>query len=386
MSLNNPNFPSSLCAVRNRILVSVQADTNWESLEDYHVRLRIMEEVGYRSGTWQEYLTLRHYAPLSDRFVYFEISTLLEDLLQPDPPPANISDRLPQRLEQSSRRVRIELEEYVGGNLNSSPYTYTFHILRAGFNKYLGQNLFKWAVTDGNPLTRQPSWKDTTPFLPEYHTAVLPANMTVRLKYKAYFEDGTDQTVSTSKTYQGIQYDVIRFPAGYEQLGLDQLSQQVTKWEVWLINDSDQSEVGEHTSYRLDPWDCSPMPRYFLWEGSLGGWHSLRSKGERSRNANISSTQVERLIPVGSLQQVRQQYRTEYEQVYEQYSGYLPNGHADWLLDLMISEDVYITQDFGYLRERIAIDRGSFTVNQDNDFLERISFNYRDATGAHRGL
>lgn len=386
MSLSNYQYPNPICGVRNRIPVSVQADAAWDTYDDYYVELQILQEDGYRSGTFTDWVALPHRAPDSTGKIEWQINELLEDMLSPEPPPANLLDRNPQRLEQSVRRYRIALPEYINGVLSGQPSTFTGWLVRAGFNNYRDQHLYAWAITDNQSLTHQPEWKDTTLYLPEYHTVVLPSNMTARLNYKVYYEDGTTQEVATTKTFAGLQYDVVRFPAGYEQIGLDQLPKQAVEWEAWISNDADQSEVGGRTSYRLDPWDYSPLPRYFLWEGSLGGWHSLRSKGENIREASVISSNVERLIPTGSLQQVRQQYGTRYEQTHEQYSGYLPDGHAAWLLDLMLSEDVYLTQDFGYQRERKVIDRESFTVERDNDFLQRVSFAYRDATGAHRGL
>ena len=370
--------------------LSLSADASWATLDRYRLKLTVEYETTWAGGVYSEITKLTEFPDESGE-VHFNVQRAIEGILKhslPTWPASNVATKDTTGI----RLVRLTIEELYGSTSTpqSTQVLTPFSVIRAGFNRWTDQGLSTY-ITSRLFLTMQPQEKLAHSLQPEWLSIIVDSTNTWTLYVKYTYEDDTQSAdIATAITLSATDGDLTVWPSGYTQLGLDTVSPKIVEWEVWISDGTNQSE---HRSYVLDE---SPdyLSRFYLWEGSLGGWHTMTTRGEGSWESSVSSVSVQKSLrhnaspqefPIGWT-------ATVYQNTHEQYSGYIPLDHAEWIgLDLMISEHVFRIGEFAPNRTAtgdlipIRIERDTVTVRKDNRFLGVIVFSYIESAN-HTGL
>lgn len=362
------------------IPVYATMDPNWQTYDDYFVRLLLDVEEPYRSGTFTAMDLEIHQRPGKNYLVAFNVARLLEGRLgydRPDLqgiPAATVAANV-------ARRFQIRLEEVKNGVVNTSVSAPVRHAYLAGFrgNKVNEISLYK---IQKKFLTHQPLFKIVSPYQPEFLYFIAPADDTYELTVDLYHDDDT----TTIGHLPGISVaaetgDVIIFPTGHQQLGLDSINPSVIKWDVYLNN-----SYSEVRTYEID-CHCSAIERFYLMANSLGGFDTVRTTGELSVKDETEGQRIEKEIGFFYDSQTRtyQDIDRTTQEVCTQHTGHLSREENYWLKDLLLTQDAYRIGDYypnlqatGDLVP-IVIDAGSVGRYQDQEFLYGFPFNYREA-------
>jgi len=388
--MNVTAFPGRFSSVKNPISFEVESDPNWNNLTDYHIQAVVQFYDPYGSTSIFTLDTLKEYPNAKNAGkVVFNISDLLESLLDHDPP--DQGNVFPDEIkEKMNRRYSVSIQEWINNAINDADH-YTFkHVLLAGFPEQEGQAMEAW-ISSGKFLTRQPREKIVTKCQPEYLSFVVPdVSLTgIKINVEVTFEDGSTLDVSDGTTYAIDQFEVMQIKTGYEALGLG-VGSPVQCWEVWITvsgGSDDGLVITERMKYCLDCTDCSVLDRYYVFENSLGGYDTLRTVGELKATIEVEGRMARKiphpLAAAGTRTVI--DYGTRHRHQFEQYVGYLEKEVAYWLQDLLTSDDFYRIGDWNPnttgtgLFIPLVRSGNNTLIYKDNDFFPAKSFKYKEA-------
>ena len=165
----------------------------------------------------------------------------------------------------------------------------------------------------------------------------------LNLKVKVYYRDNTIvEAVTRTLNNPGLGW-LLQVPAGFVNAGVQALDpvKPVIRYELWLENQSG-AIISEVRTYKLVQ-DIHPYSRYFMFLNSLGGYDTVRTTGISSKSAKFSRQEVEKFLPANYSRQSRQFATSDVasQNEYDVSSGHVSKRYADYLQDMLISQDVY---------------------------------------------
>lgn len=366
--------------VKSVMPVYALMDPNWQSYDDYYCRLYIEFEDTYRSGVFTDLdLDIRQ-RPGPSNGVQFDISRLLQAKLSFDRP--SIAGTPSAVLATNvTHRYKVRLEEWKNGLLNGSETSDILHAYLAGF-PFNDLQFMPAHINQYKFLTNQPATKEVTEFQLEFLYFIAPSTDTYTLKADLVHEnDNTTAGYNPGISIAAEQYDVILFPVGFEQLGLNTINPGVVKWTVYLNDGLSESRVYELAC------QCSPLDRYYLMSNSLGGYDTVRTTGELAVKDDTQSQRIQKILGTNYVSSNRSfaDIDTHIRETCNQHTGHLTKEENFWLKDLLLTEDAYRFGDYLPNLEStgrlvpIVIDRGSIPRYKDQDFLYGFPFSYKEA-------
>ncbi|MDB9116863.1 hypothetical protein PN597_16235 [Parabacteroides merdae] len=203
--------------------------------------------------------------------------------------------------------------------------SYTFRCIRSG-KMHLNESATQFLT--GNFLTWQPTQKAVTYYSPEWLTYYAPEDCTVRLR--AYWEDGTNSTISLSGQSSGT---CVSYNLQYAVIAGKFAGKRPMYYDVWVENPS-----GTRLSY-VQRYVASEKQgedeNWYLFENSLGGIDSLRAYGalkddpEYTHNLAVFGDESE-------------EYRIDTNRLLTRNTGMLTPEEARWLQDMFVASRKYV--------------------------------------------
>jgi hypothetical protein len=230
------------------------------------------------------------------------------------------------------------------------------------------------------------SWQSTTkkvfPSSPEFLyfiTNFSPLPTSFKTRVKVFYDDNTNETI-TIQTFQGITaFTVYSIPVGPLALGLDKLTKVVTSYEVWLCN-QDCERLSEIRTYQLETKYRKNI-KHILFSGSLGNFDTLTCVGKATENFKVTRQTSERYSGFDYLpnfsEKVVSKATGEREIVIN--TGWINKAQADYLIELLLSRDIFITTDREFLP--LTLTNDTYTVSDTDEFLvaRQFIFSYTNA-------
>ncbi len=201
----------------------------------------------------------------------------------------------------------------------------TFQVIRAGVAN-LADTAANWLKQ--NFLTWQPTQKQVTYYSPEWLTYYAIEHST--LKLKAFFNDGTNQTIVLGSMAAGSAYT-----ANLQYAVVSGLLGQLypSYYEVWV-----EFAAGVRLTYLqryLYSEPKSELEQWFLFENSLGGIDTIRAYGE-------TDFEGEHEHKISSIDGASSEYRIDTKRSYNKNTGYLDEYERRWLLDFFPSRQKFV--------------------------------------------
>lgn len=385
-----------VAGVKNPIAFLITCPLNWRSATTYEVRAVIQKEGSYRAGTLQVLLTLSD-QPDANNQVTFDLSHILETFVDADPPPSAGAQaaRICQKMDA---RYAVSFQEVSNGSIIDAEHVLFNHVILGGRNEYEGQKM-KPYFEAGLFLTWQPRTKYVTADQPEWLSLGIPESVgtdTLSLYADVIFEDGSEDTDNDLGLDLFVQsYDVAQWPAGYNQLGLSAItgSAETSGYRLYVKNSSGDV-VSEVMTYSFQGCECSPLDRFFLFQNSLGGIDTVRTRGEGKTTVVTSGQQAQRMLSPfrTGTERALLDYGKSLYAAHEQEVGISSEEEQMWLRDFLLAEHVwkvgesyFENPDAGGILVPVSIETGSTQIFQDNDYIHTLTFSYREST-QHRAI
>lgn len=257
------------------------------------------------------------------------------------------------------------------------------YVLKGGvtYLQFGYEPVFLTGYTSGNVkfITSQPRTKIVVSTQQEFlYYLVPPSTTTIKLKAKLYYTDNTTITVTALTKTPTVENEIYILPVGYTVAIAPSATKTVSKYEVWVENQSDvvKSEV---FTYKLTS-KTEVDQHFFLFETSLGSWDTLRTSGEHVKGITVETQTAQR-----TLQMLYTNSDGEFEKfdatgtdVFTQSTGYKTKEDIDWLEDLLYTKKVVkIGTDGEHIP--VLINTDSITKYKTRDNLFAITFEYQHA-------
>jgi hypothetical protein len=380
-----PSVLEKIYHVKNPITLSKAATAGWDALTNFRCfdDVRVEMEAGTDLFTSKLKIDL---VPDSDGNVTFQVSEAFRGVLTAAPPD-EAEDALVQ-LTDRIKKFRHFTGEISGTETEPNEEDLTpsalYMAMMGGLSKLQfptqGQGGFFSTYLPINKkfLTWAPTTKEVDNNQEDYLTFFIYSDEIVQMqvRIKAYYDDGTNET-DIIHTQEVSFAQLWQIPSGTSNSGVKLINpaKNVIKYELSLLNQSD-ALISEVRTYTIDKINL-PLRRFFLFLNSLGSFEVLRFYGATATEANISKTNVVKFLPYNyeQLDGERTVNFATVQKITEHSTGYLKTLGADWLAymeDFLLSKQVYdITNG---TRKPIAIEGGSFLVNEDRNYERYVRF------------
>lgn len=202
--------------------------------------------------------------------------------------------------------------------------TSSFRCIRSGkLNLTQGASAF----LTGNFLTWQPNQKPVTYYSPEWLTYYAVQDCSIRLK--AYWEDGTDSTITLVSPSAGNCYTL---NMQYAVVSGKFAGKRPMYYDVWVEGgDSRLSYIQRYVASEKQGED----ENWYLFENSLGGLDSLRAYGALSDDPEYTHN-------IANFGDKSEEYRIDANRLQTRNTGYLTPEEARWLQDLFVAPFKYL--------------------------------------------
>lgn len=191
----------------------------------------------------------------------------------------------------------------------------------------------------------------------------------VQLKATVRYEDLTSISQNVKSFPSSKPYELLRFPAGVKQLGLDALNpaKKIKEYDLQLVSGTE--ELSQKKTYQV-----YAERRYYkklLYRNSLGAWDHVLCLGRGKKSLSTKEESINRELTVGYAYSDREEETVSKigeltgEFVIANLNGY-QRAH---LIDLAISERVYEQTASGYLAVGVKM---SLDPEDDFENLEEI--------------
>ncbi len=331
-----------------------------------------LEEV-YESGIFSLKYSSEHPAK-ADGTTDFNVQQVLNAFLDSQVP--EFGDQIVRTVSEAFKRFYLSYFEKYGDPPAPDDTTTneTFYVLYGGLSE---QEFAKQTFFDSYLDTIKPfmSWSpQTQPIADDQHAYLHfvvnnSAYSTLNLMGTIRYTDGTS-TVQLLRSVTAVKpFEVLRFPAGIQQLQLQNLnpSKIIASYDLQLM--SDEIELSELRTFEV--YGAKAHYRKLLYLNSLGGWDHVLCFGRGKQALRTAEETISRELPVGFSY-------TDREEETVSKSGRLTgqliiatlNGsQRKHLIDLAISERVYEQTATGYLPVQVKFD---FDPQDDYENLDEI--------------
>lgn len=250
----------------------------------------------------------------------------------------------------------------------------TFYVLYGGLSdqEFAKQTFFDSYLDTVKPFL---TWSPTTqPIAADQHSylhfvVVNPVFSSLTLKATVRYSDNTSVTADVKSISPVKNFEVVRFPAGVIQLGLQDLnpSKIIVGYDLQLF--SGTTELSEKRTYEV--YGVKRHYRKLLYLNSLGGWDHILCFGRGKQSLRTQEETISRDLPVGYSYSDREEEtvsksgRLTGQLVIATLNGY----QRKHLIDLAISEKVFEQTATGYLPVKVEMD---FDPEDDFENLDEI--------------
>jgi hypothetical protein len=250
----------------------------------------------------------------------------------------------------------------------------TFYVLYGGLSE---QEFAKQTFFDSYLDTVKPflTWSPTTqPIAADQHSylhfvVVNPVFSSLTLKATVRYSDNTSVTADVKSISPVKNFELVRFPAGVQQLALQALNPTkiIVGYDLQLF--SGTTELSEKRTYEV--YGVKRHYRKLLYLNSLGGWDHILCFGRGKQSLRTQEETISRDLPVGYSYSDREEETVSKsgmltgELVIATLNGY----QRKHLIDLAISEKVYEQTATGYLPVKVKMD---FDPEDDFENLDEI--------------
>lgn len=202
--------------------------------------------------------------------------------------------------------------------------TSSFRCIRSGkLNLTQGASAF----LTGNFLTWQPNQKPVTYYSPEWLTYYAVHDCSIRLK--AYWEDGTDSTITLVSPSAGNCYTL---NMQYAVVSGKFAGKRPMYYDVWVEGGGSRlSYIQRYVASEKQGED----ENWYLFENSLGGLDSLRAYGALSDDPEYTHN-------IANFGDKSEEYRIDANRLQTRNTGYLTPEEARWLQDLFVAPFKYL--------------------------------------------
>lgn len=347
-----------------------------ETKPNLSFKLDAFLEDEYLSNTFSLKYSTEHPARV-DGSTDFDMQEVLNAFLSASVP--GFAEAQPLQVRESFKRFYLQHSEVYGNPPVPAPFTQvdTFYVLYGGLSdqEFAKKTFFKSYLDTQKPfLSWQPRTKEVVQRQHEYlhYVVVNPLLTELNLFARIKYASGTELSVQLRNVTNVQPYEVYRFPAGYQQLGLQNFNpgQTVTSYTLYLK--FGEEVVSEERTYKVI--EEQGHYKIFLYLNSLGGWDTLLAKGRGKSKIRTREEAIDRELPTEFTYSTRAKEVTSKtgERTADVVIGNLISGEKKHLVDLSISEKVYEQTKSGYLPVDVKFD---FDLTDDMEQLdEEVSF------------
>jgi len=394
MPLIQINIPPTMSASRNPIGWKFAATGNWRTDSAYKVTCKIFEETYHHSNVYTHFLTLEK-RPDDDNIISFDISDILATLVPKTEKPSTTTART---VTDINKRYSISFQES-GNNIYQLATTYSaYHVIKAGMSEQKGQSI-EDQINSQLFLTNQPRIKQTTAHAPEYLTLGIPTTATAataQMKAVVIYTDDTESSVFSGPQIAYQPGDMIQFHAGYNMLGLQNITpptdESVVGYKIWIEETTGNTDISDLMEYRFDDCECTPLTRYFCFENTYGGIDTIITSGKSETKMMITGQQAQRISDPFRISPERtiMDYSIRHQEQVTQPIGHQSEESQLWLRELLRTTVAWrvgnsptpnIEAEGEWVP--ISIKKGESLILKDNEFLNSLSFSYKEAYYQH---
>jgi hypothetical protein len=314
----------------------------------------VLIEDEYKSNVFSKKYDTEHPARL-DGTTDFNLQQVLNAYLDANVP--DFGDMVPKMVGESFRRFYLRYFEKYGSPPVPAPSVQvdTFYVLFGGLSdqEFAKNAFFKTYLDNIRPfLTWQPKslLVDDLQHAYLHYVVTSPEINSLRMFIRVVFDDGSNVGFSKGGTIQNVgPYEVYRFPAGIPQLELLGLnpSKTIREYSIELLDFN--TPVSERRTFIR----TAPKKHYrrLLFLNSMGGWDSLLCRGRGKESLRTQEESISRDLPVRFAYSDRERETVSKTgtQRMECVITNLNGSERRHLVDLAISEKVYLQTNSGYL-------------------------------------
>lgn len=314
----------------------------------------VLIEDEYQSGVFTKKYETEHPARV-DGTSDFNLQQVLNAYLDAHVP--DFGEVIPKMVGESFRRFYLRYFEKYGSPPVPAPSVQvdTFYVLFGGLSdqEFAKNVFFKTYLDNIRPFL---TWQPTSLLVDDLQHAYLhyvvtsPEIESLRLFVSITFTDGTNVGYMFGPTMEAVSpFEVYRFPVGIPQLGLSNVnpSKNIREYRVELRDFN--TPVSEQRTYIR----AVPKKHYkrLLFLNSMGGWDSLLCRGRGKENIRTQEESISRDLPVRFAYSDRERETVSKTgtQRMECVITNLNGSERLHLVDLAISEKVYLQTNSGYL-------------------------------------
>ncbi len=368
---------------------------------NFKIGIDVYVEETYGSNNFTR-IDTKYLIPNSSNQVDFDIQDELQAFLERETNSPTFNQTAYSTCTNINKRWYITYFEYFGDVPVSYKQTTssTMRVIKGGIARdkwpavasdfrllWLG-NALSGSVTPKFLITRRQSRTVTLKQQEYLYFIPTAAISNARLRAKVTYTNNTT-TTTTIASYSVLGAGLtFLFPAGYTQLNLASIEAGRTpqSYIVYLDNTSGalKSEV---ICYNIVAG--THIERYFIYENSIGAWETLRTEGQRAHKLDTEKSEFETLLPNSyTADQSEIVSSTEYlQQSFEVYTGhYFTKDEALDLIDALKSEKLFELEYYTAFslvstgrKIPVTIDKGTFDLNTDDNYLYGVKFVYRRA-------
>lgn len=383
-----------MAASRNPIGWKFAATASWRSDAAYKVTCKIFEETYHQSGVFSQFLTLEK-RPDDDNIIEFDISDILSSLVPETMKPSVSTVRT---VTDVNKRYAISFQESGNGIYQLGKTFSGYHVIKAGMSEQKGQAI-EDQINNQLFLTNQPRIKQTTAYAPEYLSLGIPTTATAataQMKAVVMYTDGSESSEFSGPQIAYQPGDIIQFHAGYNMLGLQNITpptdESVVGYKIWIDETTGGTEISDVMEYRFDGCECTPLTRYFCFENTYGAIDTVITSGKSETKIDVTGQQAQRIPDPfrTSVTRTILDYAIRHRQQVEQPIGQQTQEEQLWLRELIRTTTAWRVGDTATPNIEaegdwvpISIKKGDTMILKDNEFLNPLSFSYEEAYYQH---
>lgn len=381
----NPQAPNAIYFFRNPAVFSNDANLANIAKPNYRLYTEVYVEQNYLGNNFEPELTQE--LPIdNNNQADFYINEAFADMLTPYLP--SVGQTFSAQATEGLRRFRIFFGEKWGDEPSVQPLSVTSDMLMMSGGLAKETKLNWWDLYGKNNkkfLTWAPNEALVTEAQENYLYFFLYSAITgFRVRAQIFYTDGTNEihqlfSWDGSPTLQKGSLFVL--PVGYTQasIGLKNVAKTVSSYKVY-VEDIEANVISEERTYTIERTGNAALYRYFLFENSLGGYDSLRTKGKSELNARAEYDEIESILPpdynVQDGQFSRINIAADSNNI-DTSTGFIRKEYAEYLRELLYSRRVFETVEGQ--RVPVIIETKSFSINRTYDYNYYLRFKYRHA-------
>jgi hypothetical protein len=252
-------------------------------------------ELDYLSGDFVQIGTTLEQPADRDGRTVFQVQTLLAAFLQHHVP-APASPAI-VRADSLFRRYFLRHAEQYGAVPVAQP-SFSLernYVVLGGLNFYEAQQRTWFDTYQPRVLpflTWEPTAKAVLDDQPEFlYFMVRKDPGAFRMHARVHFSDGSEQLIEPPDQLGVRDFEVYCLPVGYQALGLNKLTKEVSWWEVFVTT-PDSTVLLSETRRFVRERRVFPKRRYFLFATSLGGMATYAALGEAQTDVEVTGTEA----------------------------------------------------------------------------------------------